>query len=574
MTDGVGRTAYEYKPMTAGTLGAGNLAIVDGPLPNDTITYGYDELGRRVTTAISGIASAITYDAAGRVVNETNSLGAFTRSYDGSSGRVLVETFPNGQTVERDYGSVLEDKELQRITHKVGASPISEFVYGHDPATDRILTWSQQAGTQSPLVHRFGYDAVNQLISASITSNGGLVGSFAYAYDFVGNRLYEQIGNSNYVATYNALNQINTSSAPGPSRTNEWDAKNRLISVTSGNTRTEFTYDGEQRLHSIRQVTNGVEASLRRFVWCDNHICEERDATGSNTTKRFFQQGMKVESGPNAGSYFYTRDHLGSVRELTDSSGNVRARYAYDPFGRRTRTAGDIDSDIGFTGLFFAREARLSLARFRAYDAELGRWLSRDPLRKAEEQDGPNLYAYVVNDPVNKTDLLGLRVDSSEPGCCGEEKRALQDARDMCSKAYKNVSSVCTIAQNETPEIWTEVCSEGIFHAESVCNKYDKKGKELAREYLKCLLANDCSGDCSPRESSPFAQLQGIGLINATANAVSGTFGAGKGIGVQLGRPFSGGGGAAPGAGCLQLRTFSICPNGARPNVLGPGLKR
>jgi hypothetical protein len=54
-------------------------------------------------------------------------------------------------------------------------------------------------------------------------------------------------------------------------------------------------------------------------------ICEERDAAGA-VTKRFFPQGMKVESGPAAGNYYYTRDHLGSIRELTDSSGNVRAR--------------------------------------------------------------------------------------------------------------------------------------------------------------------------------------------------------------------------------------------------------
>src|SRR5262249_53449063 len=52
MTDGTGTTTYSYNPVAAiPGLGANQLASVDGPLPNDTITYGYDELGRRISTA-------------------------------------------------------------------------------------------------------------------------------------------------------------------------------------------------------------------------------------------------------------------------------------------------------------------------------------------------------------------------------------------------------------------------------------------------------------------------------------------------------------------------------------------
>jgi RHS repeat-associated protein len=125
-------------------------------------------------------------------------------------------------------------------------------------------------------------------------------------------------------------------------------------------------------------------------------------------TKRFFPQGMKVVTGPTTGNYFYSRDHLGSIRELTDNAGNVRARYAYDPWGRRTKLAGDLETDFGFAGMFWSAEANLSLTHFRAYDPELGRWLSRDPLPGAEISQGANLYAYVRNDPVNHIDPLGL----------------------------------------------------------------------------------------------------------------------------------------------------------------------
>ena len=92
---------------------------------------------------------------------------------------------------------------------------------------------------------------------------------------------------------------------------------------------------------------------------------------------------------------------------MTDAGGNVRARYAYDPYGRQTLVSGDVSADFGFAGMFWSSEASLSLTRFRAYDPNLGRWLSRDPLENAELSEGPNLYAYVRNDPVNLVDLSG-----------------------------------------------------------------------------------------------------------------------------------------------------------------------
>src|SRR4030095_11636040 len=165
-------------------------------------------------------------------------------------------------------------------------------------------------------------DAVNQLISATVSNAGVLVNNFAYAYDPAGNRLTEQIGSSEPPATYNSLNQINTTAAPGVSRTNEWDAANRLVAVVAGNQRTEFTYDGLSRLVRIRRLVSGSEMSLRRLVWVGTHMSEERDTAGT-VTKRFFRHAVKLESGPVTEAFFYTRDHLGSIREVTDSSGIV-----------------------------------------------------------------------------------------------------------------------------------------------------------------------------------------------------------------------------------------------------------
>ena len=197
-------------------------------------------------------------------------------------------------------------------------------------------------------------------------------------------RLTEQIDAAIREFSYNALNQLTSVEGGGNSdATYRWDAEHRLISVTSGKENTEFTYDGLGRRVRVRFLSNGVEVSDRHFIWCDNEICEERTAAGI-VIKRFFPHGVKCENGVSDGKYFYTKDHLGTIRELIDSAGTVRARYSYDPFGGRTRITGDVDADFGFAGMFWSPEASLNLTWFRAYNPDVGRWLSRDPLKNVE----------------------------------------------------------------------------------------------------------------------------------------------------------------------------------------------
>ena len=101
----------------------------------------------------------------------------------------------------------------------------------------------------------------------------------------------------------------------------------------------------------------------------------------------------------------YRTDHLGSIREVVDSTGTLTARYDYDAWGVLETVSGSFDLDFGYTGHFIHHPSGLHLAPFRAYDPTLGRWISRDPIREA---GGINLYGYVEGDPVNYFDILGL----------------------------------------------------------------------------------------------------------------------------------------------------------------------
>ena len=414
MTDGTGTTRYGYIPITAQpALGAGQLETIDGPLPNATITYGYDELGRRTSTDINGTRSSVILDAAGRVTSETNALGTFTYTYDGNSLRETSQTCPNGLATIRSYGTNLQDFHLQQITNQNGTTPISQFIYGYDQPRGLITSWSQQADAQTPSVYSLGYDDADQLNLATVAQGATTTQTFGYTYDPAGNRLSEQISATVTHLSYNALNELTASDAPGSAATTyQWDPEHRLVKATSGTQTTELTYDGWGRCTAIVQSTSATPTSKRAFLWAGGQIAEEYAPDGT-VSKRFFGQGAQILTGTAPGNYYYTRDHLGSIRELTDNTGTIQARYSYDPYGRPTQLTGDLDADFGFAGMLWSSELSLNLTWFRAYDPNLGRWLSRDPLLNRisgtpnEVLQGPNLYSYVHNNPIHYVDLDG-----------------------------------------------------------------------------------------------------------------------------------------------------------------------
>jgi RHS repeat-associated protein len=173
------------------------------------------------------------------------------------------------------------------------------------------------------------------------------------------------------------------------------------VAINYGSARTEFTYDGFSHWVKIVEKSNGQVTATRQFIWCGRTLCEERDVN-NNVVKCFYPEAEKVMNGT---SLFYTRDHVGSIREATGPQGVIRARYDYDPYGRRTELTEDLHADFGFTGHFYHAPSGLHLALYRAYDADAGRWLSRDPIG---EDGGLNLYDYVGNNPLTETDPFGL----------------------------------------------------------------------------------------------------------------------------------------------------------------------
>jgi RHS repeat-associated protein len=92
---------------------------------------------------------------------------------------------------------------------------------------------------------------------------------------------------------------------------------------------------------------------------------------------------------------------------MTDSSGNVVARYLYDPFGNLLAKSGPM-ADVNryrFSSKEVHSNSGLYYYGYRFYDPNLQRWLNEDPL--GEEFD-INRYRSVYNNPINFIDPNGL----------------------------------------------------------------------------------------------------------------------------------------------------------------------
>ena len=127
-----------------------------------------------------------------------------------------------------------------------------------------------------------------------------------------------------------------------------------------------------------------------------------------------FSGGRIVLSGNTQTIHYHHRDHLGSVRAITDNAGAVIEQNAYYPFGGR-HTFGQTYAQTAsnrykFNGKELQTIGNLSLLDYgaRMYDTKTARWLVQDPL--AEKYYPFSAYNYCVNNPVMLVDPDGKEI--------------------------------------------------------------------------------------------------------------------------------------------------------------------
>jgi RHS repeat-associated protein len=430
VTNALGGFSYAYTNATP------RLSSISYPNGQSTAFNYFGNTGDQRLQEIQNLNSAsqvlskfdYTYNAAGQILtwtqqNDSSTPNSYSFTYD-TVDQLLGATLRNASTlavVKRYFygydkagnrtSEQVDDgvtsavaNDLNQITSLTGGGTLRFRGSANETSTVNVagipasVTWTNIAGTNTLFDASAPVAVGTNVIRVIATdpSSNARTNDYQVIVGAVANRvlLYDLNGNLTNIAS-------------GSISTNyQWDAANRLVGImaingTSTNS-TAFTYDGLSRRVRIMEIGDTTTNSDKLFVWCGSELCEERDSISANITKRFFAQGEQI-GGTN---YFFTRDHLGSIREMVDSScTNIVARYDYDLYGRRTKSSGNLDADFGFMGQYFHAPSGLHFAFCRVYSSNLGRWLSKDPIQEA---GGKNLYAYVGGNPARFIDPQGL----------------------------------------------------------------------------------------------------------------------------------------------------------------------
>jgi len=214
-----------------------------------------------------------------------------------------------------------------------------------------------------------------------------------------------------------------------------WDLENRLTSATVNGVTTSFKYDPFGRRvykSSSAGTTVYVEVYPERSRRDGDNLIEELGAMGVEVAH--YTQGPGVDeplaATASGVTSFYEADGLGSITSLTNAAGALANTYTYDSFGNLTGSSRSVANPYRFTAREFDPETGLYYYRARYYDQTVGRFISEDPIRF---EGGPDFYTYVLNDPVDNTDAIGLEPETGCRDCKGKPLQGLGVARRCCS---------------------------------------------------------------------------------------------------------------------------------------------
>ena len=193
-----------------------------------------------------------------------------------------------------------------------------------------------------------------------------------------------------------------------------WSNGRRLTSAVNSSTglNNSYTYD----MDGLR-LTKTVGSVEHKYVWQGSKLVAEY--FGGTEFEFFYDENgapyafsYKATASATPVMYYYVTNLQGDVVSILNAGGTSVAEYSYNAWGKVLSATGTMAAinPIRYRGYYFDSDSGLYYVSNRYYDSEIGRFINADDTDYIGA-DGSvlscNLFAYCMNNPVNRFDVDG-----------------------------------------------------------------------------------------------------------------------------------------------------------------------
>jgi len=248
-------------------------------------------------------------------------------------------------------------------------------------------------------VEQYTYDANGNRASATVN---GQTTTASYTLD----GQLEVYGDNTYY--YDEDGYLSDKTTPEGTTTYTYGTLGQLLSVETPTLNIEYLHNANNQ--RVAKKVNGV--ITEKYLWADLTTLLAVYDGNNNLVQRFEYAGsrMPVAMTYNGQKYYLHYDQVGSLRAVSDASRNMVKELSYDTFGNILDDSNPVFKvPFGFAGGLYDPDTGLTRFGYRDYDAYTSKWTAKDPI--GFDGGDTNLYGYVLGDPVNFVDPMGLIFD-------------------------------------------------------------------------------------------------------------------------------------------------------------------